>query len=416
MKYIVACMFVCLSSLSFAQPDRVIIHTDGQIELVARAADAQNAAAGEPESVPVFTEQEDGTLTPGVMYRGTSEGGYHYMKYPGGVVRQPDGTYEVEVYTWSVAHGPRGRLWEHEIPGSDFAEVYDAVPAPQTNPQRGGSTLITVYNHNGAPDKLEESVARRSIEIAVDRYRNILKDDVVLATFEFSWEHLGDGSGVVAQSEVVESAQSYSAIRNGISAHYAAESDDSDFFENGLYNSFPLGSSIGYARPGNATDSTNAIDITWPLRTRLIGAGNSSNLQIVMNSDRDDLDPDPSDGIIGVDLTGTLIHEMGHHLGFGSNVEKLDSIFEDSITVWDIFRMNAGLGAISLSEFSGQRRELRDTEEANAALQLNSAMWSVPLSRGATPGGDERQSSHWKDDFILGSFTLPVIFSRTSFI
>lgn len=415
MKNIVVFVFACLSSISFAQPERVIIHANGRIELVTRATAAGDAIPAEPESVPVFTEHDDGVLIPGVMYRGMSESGYRYIKYPGGIVRQPDGTYEIEMYTWSVAHGPRGRLWEHEIPGSDFAEVYDAVPAPQSGPQsgtpRGGSTLITIYDPSGAPGYLsspeQEAKIRRCIELATDRYRNILKDDAVLATFEFSWEHLGYdpmGSNTVAYSDVVESAQPFSSIRDGISTHYAAEPDDSDFFENGLYNSFPMGSSIGYARPGNATDSTNAIDITWPLRTRLIGAGNNANLQIVMNSDHTGLDPDPGDGITEVDLTGTLVHEIGHHLGFDSNVEKLDSIFEDSITVWDIFRLNAGLGAVSLTEFSGQRRELRDTEEANAALQLNSIDWIPGLSRGNTPGGDDFQSSHWKDDSITGIY------------
>lgn len=101
-----------------------------------------------------------------------------------------------------------------------------------------------------------------------------------------------------------------------------------------------------------------------------------------MNSNRLDFDADPSDGIgtqVGsvfvnnkTDFTGTLIHELGHHFGFVSNVETLNFILEDSITVWDIFRMNASLGSIDPNEFFSARRELRQTMEANAALQINS--------------------------------------------
>lgn len=122
--------FVTLSDGKPYDPERVIIHSDGRFELVSRARADGSAPTGELEFVPVFSEQADGALTPGVTYRGTSDGGYHYMKYPGGVVRQPDGAYEVEMYTWFVAHGPKGHLWEHKLRGSERAQVYDSASAP----------------------------------------------------------------------------------------------------------------------------------------------------------------------------------------------------------------------------------------------------------------------------------------------
>ncbi len=405
MKCLALAALAFFPSILIAQPNRVVVRTNGTAELIQNVPTTNGNSILHPDNVPVFTEQSDGSLVPGATYRGISESGFHYMDYPGAVVRQSDGTYEVEMYTWSVIHGPAGRIWRHKIPGSENALIYDAVPSNPANHNRGGSSLIVVYNHSGAPLGMPESVIARSITNAVDSYRELLKDDVIFAVFEFSWINDGyddskDALNTIAFAEVIHSTQGYSFIRNGILNTYAANSQDTDFFENGLYNSFPLGNSIGYARPGNATDNTNAIKITWPLRTKLIGAGNNLNLQIKMNADFPGLDPDPSDGISGTDLTGTLIHELGHHLGFTSHVEILNNIFEDAITVWDIFRMNAGLGGVSPNEFSGQRRELRHLEEANAALQLNSTLWALGLSRGTTFGGDARQSSHWKDDLL----------------
>lgn len=361
-----------------------------------------------PEKIPVYTELADGSHVRGVTYRGDGKNGSHHKEFPGGIIHRAEGSYEIEMYTWSTHLHSSNHIFEYHITDSDFAEIYEEPPPTRNRRSvRGGSTFIKVYNHAGAPGTISENDMNRSIEIALDRYRNLLKDDTILATFEFSWQNLGfdpQEGGTIAFSSTVQTTQSYSLVRNGILNTFAANPNDSDFFENGLYNNFPMGSFIEYARQGNPTDNTNAIKITWPLRTKLIGAGNSSNLQIVINADMPGLDVDPSDGIAGIDLTGTLIHEIGHHLGFISHVEVLDNFFEDAITVWDIFRMHAGLGSVSPTEFFGQRRELRETEEANAALQLNSGLWTPGLSTGDLPNGDGNQSSHWKDDVKTGIF------------
>ncbi len=399
---ILACSFLTSAAMD-EPPSRLIVQADGSVRMI---FDAPTPDAQQPTvdgGVPVFTELEDGRLVPGISYTGTSATGYHATRYPGAVVRAEDGSWTVENFKWSVIHGPKNRQFTRTILGSDSAMILDhRNPAPLPR----GTMLTWTYDHTGAPSYLPESQVRAAIYRAISVYENLFKDDAISSSFRFVWE--ADDPLTLAYAEVIESGQTFSSIRTSILNTYAANPADANTFENGLYTNFPPGSSIGYARPGNATDSTSVIKIVWPLRTKFTGAGFGSSLRIVMNSNRADFDADPSDDIgtwVGStlirnkkDFTATLIHELGHHFGFVSNVETLNFILEDSISVWDIFRMNAALGSIDPNEFFSARRELRQTMEANAALQINSTAWTLPLSQGETPGGDGAQSSHWIDD------------------
>lgn len=400
----VAFFFIIITIVtgSLGQPTWLVVRTDGQVEMRTDEAPQTLAHPPAPQSIPVFTELPDGSFTQGVTYQGASRSGYHAFQYPGAVTQKPDGTWHVESFIWSVCHGPRGRLLERKVAGSDYAMVITDQQVQHAAAEPRGGGIVWTYNHSGAPNNLKNSEdrVRRSIARAIGVYEELFKDDAISASFEFEWS--SQGPGVLAFAETVQSAQAYSFIRTSIENTYAANSADTDTFENALYANLPSGSSIAYARPGNANDSTNAIQIVWPLRTKFTGIGFGSSLRIIMNGDLETFDPDPSTDISPIhdDLTGTLVHELGHHFGFLSNVEVLNFILEDSITVWDIFRLGANLGAVSPNQFFSSRRELRQTMEANGVTAINQAAWALPLSRGTTFGGDGFQSSHWKDDTI----------------
>jgi hypothetical protein len=115
-------------------------------------------------------------------------------------------------------------------------------------------------------------------------------------------------------------------------------------------------------------------------------------------------DFDPSDGITGnrTDFDAVAVHEMGHALGFTSEVgaRELDPSRLLAASIWDVFRFRPATA--NLNNFSTAQRILSSggtqVEFAGAA--------ELGLSTGKPDGtgGDGEQASHWKADEQSGIF------------
>lgn len=109
-------------------------------------------------------------------------------------------------------------------------------------------------------------------------------------------------------------------------------------------------------------------------------------------------DFDPSDGITGnrTDFDAVAVHEMGHALGFNSEVgdRELDASAPLAVTIWDIFRFRPATA--NLGNFSTAQRIL---SSGGTQVQFNGgAELGLSTGRPNGTGGDLNQAGHWKDD------------------
>lgn len=100
-----------------------------------------------------------------------------------------------------------------------------------------------------------------------------------------------------------------------------------------------------------------------------------------------------------VDFQTAAAHEIGHLLGFLSDVDDfVNGATSDNLTTLDLFRFATANKPATPSEFQTFARELRPGVES-VLSDVNS---NLALSTGSFPFGDGQQASHWKDDAITG--------------
>jgi len=114
-------------------------------------------------------------------------------------------------------------------------------------------------------------------------------------------------------------------------------------------------------------------------------------------------DFDPSDGVGSnqIDFDSTVVHEIGHALGFISSVgvKELDPDEAVSATVWDLFRFRPG---VNLSNFATSQRIL--SSGGDHTYFDSGADLALSTGRINGQGGDGRQASHWKADEFTGTY------------
>jgi uncharacterized protein (TIGR03437 family) len=114
-------------------------------------------------------------------------------------------------------------------------------------------------------------------------------------------------------------------------------------------------------------------------------------------------DFDPSDGVGSnkIDFDSTAVHEIGHALGFTSNVglKEVDSTSTTTVAVWDLFRFRPGT---NLSTFATAQRIL--SSGGDQAFFDGGAELALSTGRVDGTGGDGNQASHWKADELTGKY------------
>ncbi len=108
-------------------------------------------------------------------------------------------------------------------------------------------------------------------------------------------------------------------------------------------------------------------------------------------------DLQPSNGIDAdkFDFEAVTVHEIGHALGFVSSVgdTELTPGSEVAPSIWDLFRFRPG---VTSGTFQAAQRPM--SSGGSHIHFAGAGSLAMSTGRGDNTGGDEQQSSHWKDD------------------
>ncbi len=211
-------------------------------------------------------------------------------------------------------------------------------------------------------------------------------------------------SNVIGQASSVLLGASHDFMRSLVTADAAGEADD------GIVAALPTASQFSLSLPSGFAPSGFLIGTKANIKalgiTGLDSQFGGNDATIEFNSGFS-FDFDNSDGVGAgkMDFETVATHEIGHALGFVSQVDRIDfllnqsgnpgSITGVSPTLLDLFRFGSApaLNPSTPAEFTSLPRELRPGQEAVFDDLSN----EYALATGAFVG-DGDQASHWKDD------------------
>jgi hypothetical protein len=171
--------------------------------------------------------------------------------------------------------------------------------------------------------------------------------------------------------------------------------------ETTLYNALPTGNVL------TELGFINEVSIASPLTRALSilpsdATSSDPAPQIGFNS-AFSFDFDPSDGIASgkTDFDAVAVHEMGHALGFISNVGSFElfPLAPKTMTVWDLFRFRPGT---TMATFTSALRALLSGGEQR--FYDGNPELATSTGKPDGTGGDGRQASHWKADELSGVY------------
>ena len=236
---------------------------------------------------------------------------------------------------------------------------------------------------------------------AASRWSTVLADDI---TVKLNLDYQSLSSGILGSASTTMLVGGFDIVRDIVSSN-AGEINNAR--ETALLPNLPTASQFtawlptGYTLNGNATlTQANYLALGG---SRIVESGDGN----ITFSSNYNWDFDPSDGITSgyFDFVGVAAHEIGHTLGFVSEVDNLDWYLNNGYT-------SAGVQPTILDFFRFGQDDLDDpdfdfTTSPRFLNPGNGEQYSffddvtAQMSTGAYTG-DGRQASHFKDNLGLG--------------
>jgi len=227
------------------------------------------------------------------------------------------------------------------------------------------------------------------------------------------------GASILGSTSTTEVYASYSAVRTQLAAGASPSAVDRTAIQNlGSGADIPILINHTTEHPGSAyyVDDNNSLNnanvLMSAAEAKALGftlpGGITEDAAITFSSNFS-WDYNPSDGITpGLhDFVGVATHEIGHALGFLSEVDELDydagagcvnsPNSENSYfpTVLDLFRYSTTSASVGAIDLTADSRSKYFSVDGGTTL-------APQFSNGVNCGGDGRQASHWKDNLGIG--------------
>ena len=316
------------------------------------------------------------------------------------------------------------------VQSTGFTLVTNPIAGRHTQAGQGGSgsfqpvSSITLNSSAGLTIVINAGAtlaantdALAAFQRAADQWASRLADPITV-TIDADLADLGSGS-IIGQASSVSLWTDYSSIRNAMVADSAVESDD------GIVASLPTAAQFSATVP--TAFVTAGVDVGVNMSatkanlkalgfTGLDGSYGATDATIEFNTNFA-FDYDNTDGVTGgtIDFETVAAHEIGHALGFVSEVDYVDYLLslgataEVMPTPLDLFRFEDGSNPDTEAEFTTEARYLSPGGDPITDFVLGP--WGtltdveLAMSSGAYTG-DGRQASHWLDGLLAGGDAL----------
>ncbi len=272
-------------------------------------------------------------------------------------------------------------------------------PTPGPGPLRLGSFHVVI---NPGPNLAGNAPALAAFNRAAALWEQWIADPITV-TIQAEITNLNDPS-IIGIADAVLLTNSYDTIRNAMVADAAAETDDAIVASLPTAAQFDAMLPMGFNLSGNlGATKANLKALGF---TGLDARFGSTDGTITFNSQYS-FDFDNSDGVKGTDFETIAAHEIGHALGFFSEVDSIDNQIEDGETdtvspsTLDLFRFEddqTGQDPDHEADFTTFSRTLVPGDNAIIDTVLDPTS-EHRMSTGFH-NGDGRQASHWKDNEI----------------